>query len=153
MRLVLAVLVSVLTLAGSAIARTGFQGEAVVTALSGAACAANGESVGAVYYTAFLPADVTDNGQDTYLTFYSYRTAFSIRLAKSALDNNSLYSSMYINSYGKHMVGPSGKVVTTTGGTAPKTNSPFLNVRLTLTNWGTNVGCTATLEGAFIRRR
>ena len=153
MRLILTLSAALLLTAGSAMARVGFQGEAVITALAGAPCAAEGESVGAMFRTHLLPRGLQDNGPDTFISFYGSRNAYSLRLANSVLDSRSPYTAIYINSYGKHVTAPAGQVSAASVSPAPNPTAPFLNVRLTITNWNTIVGCTATLEGAFIRRR
>jgi hypothetical protein len=153
MRFISIVFAALLLFAGSAAARTGFQGEAVITAVQGTACAENDERVGAIYYVAFMPRGVTDNGPDSFITFYSYKTAFSLRIANSPLDSGSPYTSVYINSYGKHLNAPNGTIVSASGAAAPTATTPFLNVRMQISNWSAVLGCTVSLEGSFIRRR
>ena len=153
MRIASIVFTALLLTMSSAVARTGFQGEAVITAVEGSACAENDERVGAIYYVAFLPRGVSDNGPDSFITFHSYKTAFSVRVANSPLDAGSPYSAVYINSYGKHVTAPNGTIVSASGAAAPTATTQFLNVTLKISNWSTAIGCTATLQGAFIRRR
>ncbi len=134
-------------------ARVGFQGEVVVTAAPGAACAADDNAIGDIYYAALLPAGLADNGPDTWLSFYGYKNAFSIRLANSALDANSPYTAVYINTYGRHLTPLAGRIGTAKLTPAPSATTPFVNVTVQISNFFTTPGCAVTLEGSFIRRR
>ena len=141
--------------AGDAWARTNWQGEAVVTGVN-AACTADGEAVGSIYKVMFFPSGITDNGPNSFMTFYGYRNSFSVSVTGRPVAN-AAYTPIYINSYGKNLVPGAGKftafALTTTPAGALSTTTKFVTLTMTLTNWGAINGCTATLEAAFVRRR
>lgn len=153
MKTMIAVAALGLLCATEASARTNWQGEAVVTAVN-AACTAEAENVGAIYKVMFYPSGITDNGADSYMTFHGYRNVFSARIAAGRPGTGKAYSVAYVNSYGKNSAQPSGKFNTYTQSPAAlATTTPFVTATMQMTNWGAIVGCTATLEAAFVRRR
>ena len=139
-------------LTSTAVAKVSWQGEVMVTAVSGAACAANGDAVGDQYLGLLLPKGL-GNGPNSFLTFLSRRNAFGMKVA-GGLANGKAYSSVFISGRGEFGSSPAGKIQTITISPNPLTaTTDVVSVVATITNWQTDVGCTATIHGAFVLRR
>lgn len=145
------VLTALLFVASSADARVSWFGRAVITAAPGAACAADGNTVGGVFQTAFFPSGLTDNGPDTYLTFYSGGTAFSLKMVGRPAAGKA-YTAIRINSYGKFNTGLAGNVTAVSGAANIGATTQFVNLTIAISNWDGTIGCTATLAiGSSLR--
>ena len=135
-----------------ALARNSWQGQSMTVATS-AACAGAGENIGAFYTTHFFPSGISDNGTNSFMTFYGGRNAFSIKMAGRPAAGVA-YSAIYINSYGAHTTLPTGTIVSAAIAPAAFTETtPFLNITIRISNWTTNIGCTVTLQSALVLRR
>jgi hypothetical protein len=146
-------LLSLAVLPGAAEARTGWQGRAVITALAGAACAADGFAVGQRYISTFLPSGITDNGPNSFMTFLTELTSFSVRTAGRPAINKP-YEGVRIGSYGNFPADPlQGRIVSFVSDPAITPTAPFLNVTVRVSNFDSTVGCTATLDIGYVLRR
>jgi hypothetical protein len=100
------------------------------------ACKADGQAVGQYFTTIFLPSGISDNGPDSYLTFYAPRNTYSIKMAGRPVAGVA-YSGIYINSYGRHTTAPNGTIVAAS--ILPTTitaTSPFINFVVRISNGG-----------------
>ena len=141
----LAFVMSALLLAvNAADARVGWFGRAVLTKVAGAACAEDGISAGEVFDTAFLPSAISDNGTQTFITFYANARAISFAMTGRPVANRA-YTAVRINSYGKYSTGLTGKV-TAFSAPAFTAASPFVTMTISFSDWEGTVGCTATLN-------
>ena len=153
MKRLLVLFASLLTLSSAALARNSWQGQAMVTAVPAAACAADGQTIGQFLTTIFLPSGISDNGTDSYLTFYTARHAYSIAMTGRPVAGVA-YRGIRINTYGKHSTAPPGTIVSAT--IAPATilaTTPFVDFTIRISNWDSTIGCTATLQGSMVLRR
>lgn len=156
MRLLALATTALTLLAGTALARNSWEGHTIITAVN-STCVADGETVGRTLFSTYMPAGISDNGADSHITFYGTRNAHSLKVA-GALAGGKNYNSIYINSYGKAGVQPqpAGQISAYTATVSPaplSTTTEYINMTITITNWSTTPGCTATLRGSYVRRR
>jgi hypothetical protein len=146
-------LLGVAALSTAAEARVGWQGRAVITALAGAACAADGFAVGQRYISTFLPSGLSDNGPNSSMAFFTEVTGYSMRMAGRPTAGKD-YDSVRINSYGNFSApAQTGEIVSFTSDPPIAAAARFLNVTVRISNFDTTAGCTATLDIGYVLRR
>lgn len=139
----------------SAIARTNWQGEIMITVAGSAACNSDSWTVGGNALATLLPANIDDNGKSSFIAFhFNRRNAYSLEV-NGALAKGKAYAGVAITSAGsnfpfsgsivQHSQSPSTNNVTV--------NTKFITVTGQISNWAGTTGCTITYEGAFVRRR
>jgi hypothetical protein len=139
-------------------AKVSWQGEVMVTAVSGAACAANKDAVGDNYLADFEPSGVTGNSANSFLSFLSRRSAFALKVAGSIKPTSpattKAYTGVFVSGRGEFSTGPTGSFsgVTITPASIAATTD-VVSIVATIANWQSDVGCTATIHGAFVLRR
>jgi hypothetical protein len=138
--------------AETAIARTGWQGRAVIVEARGDSCEVEEVFPGQDFASFFLPARIDDNGPESYISFYGHRNAFSIG-TRGLPARGKTWTGVYINSYGKFSTPPDGEIRDFDTEQQIDETTPFINATLKMTNWATVVGCTVTLELSYVRRR
>ena len=146
--LAIAVLIA---MTGVASARESWQGTFMVTAVAGAGCAGE-TAVGDHFLATYLPANVSNNGTNTFMGFVRTRGAWSLRVAGLPTANET-YSAMLID--GRAEFGPNGGRVlafsTIPATVTATTQTIVINTRLS--NFHGTTGCTATIQGALVLRR
>jgi hypothetical protein len=144
-------LMALLAMSGIASARTNWQGEVMVLAVTG--CEAGGDNVGDSYVGLFQPennATITDNSTSNFLSFVGRRNGTSLKF--SSLTAGVAYTGVQISGRGHHTT-TSGTIASIS--TAPATVSsttPTLVINAKINNWFNTLGCTATIRGAFVKR-
>ena len=143
-------LVSATSINSSANARVGWQGRAVAT-IGNQVCIDDGQSVGdQIQNVSYFPAGLSDNGADSYLTFLSQRSVYSVKVSGSFASGKP-YTAVKINSYGKSDTNGVGQIAlfaTTAANAATK----FINITVRISNYLETVGCTRTFEISLVRR-
>jgi hypothetical protein len=134
----------------SAEARVGWQGRALVTAVT-QACINDGQLVGdQTQNVSYFPAGLSDNGNDSYLSFYGQRALYSVKVVGSFASAKP-YTAVKINSYGKSDTNGAGQIVQFVS-TPVAEDTKFINITVRITNHLEVVGCTKTFEIALVRR-
>jgi hypothetical protein len=124
----------------------------MVTAVAGTACA--GEvAVGDHFLAMYTPANVSDNGPNTFIGFFRARAAWSLRVAGLPTANET-YSAMQIGSRGGFGLPTAGKVVSfSTNPATVAATTPTIVINTRISNFHEVTGCTATIQGALVLRR
>ena len=137
------------------VARTNWQGEVMITAVTNPACASDGWAVGGHALSSLLPANVDNNGGSSFISFHiNRRNAYSLKVT-GALAAGKAYTGIEITSAGSNL-SFSGNIVQHTQTPAPAnvtTATKFITVTGQIAGWAGTIGCTITYEGAFVRRR
>jgi hypothetical protein len=140
----------VVAMTSAASAKVNWQGEVMVIAVSGAACAANKIAVADHYLSAYLPQNISDNGPASYISFVTRRSAFSARFTSTAA--GSPYSATRVTGRGNFATS-SGQILNAFSTPATVTlTTPTLVINAQISNWEGAVGCTATIRGAYVKR-
>ena len=113
-------------------------------------CAASGIAVGQRYQSTLRPAGVADNGADSGLTFIGNRTGVHI-LKPGSLTAGTAHTETVIGGRGLALTTASTSVVTMSPA-VPLATTPNVRLSITIDNWIATAGCTATLEGGYIKR-
>jgi hypothetical protein len=136
----------------AASARTNWQGEVMVTAVT-AQCAAGGDQVGDNYLATFQPennATITDNSTSNFLSFFNRRAAFSIKFENLAA--GAPYTAVQVSGRGNHFTGAGTVISISTAPAAVASSTQTLVINARIGNWFATPGCTATVRGAFVKR-
>ena len=138
-----------------AFARTNWQGEIMITAAPNAACANDGWSVGAHALATLLPANIDNNGPNSFIAFhFNRRNAYSLRVP-GALAAGNAYTAVGVTSAGSNFTF-SGSILAHNQVPAPANvtiTTRFITVTGRISNWAGAVGCAITYQGAFVRRQ
>jgi hypothetical protein len=150
MKTKLLVLALLLSMSSVASAKVNWQGEVMVTALSGAGCAADAHLVGDNFLSAYLPQGLSNNGNTSYLSFVSRRSAWSMKFTSTA--NNAAYTWTRITGRGEWKNGAGTILTLTRTPSSVTTATQTLVINAQVSNWIGTANCTATIQGAFVQR-
>lgn len=136
--------------AGSAEARTRFEGAAVITSKSGTC---EYDPTGARYHVRFRPANVSDNGPWSALSFFQLNGAMSFQLDNGRFTKTPK-TVRYQEVYDGHWEGEFPVKVAFTGQVPAdiKPTSNFVDVTGTISNFDQMKGCTVTFRFGATRR-
>ena len=141
----------ILATTGVVSARESWQGTFMVTAVAGTAC--TGEVViGDHFIAMYTPANVSDNGPNTHLAFYRPRSAWSLRVAGLPTANET-YAAMQIGSRGGFDPSSGRVLAFSTAPASVVATTPIVAINTRISNFHNVTGCTATIQGALVRRR
>jgi hypothetical protein len=125
----------------------------MITAATGAACAADGWRVGDHGLTTLLPRNIDDNGPNSFIAFHiNRRNAYSLEVPNGNIAKGAAYDAVEITSAGSF--GPfSGKISKFSMKPASLAlDTSFITVSGQITNWAGQTGCTISFDAAYVLR-
>jgi hypothetical protein len=144
--------VAVGSLSTAAEARVGWHGRAVYTDVT-PTCNENDQFFAdPIPNVSFFPANLSDNGGNSYLSFIFLRAAYSVKVTGNFADG-APYTAVKINSYGKSDTNGIGQVLNFVS--HPELideETRFINMKVKITNFLANTGCTVNLDISMVRR-